>query len=255
MSDSTFSLTGKRAIVTGGKRGIGRAIALAFAKAGADVAICSRTIEDNELQSVAEEIQKLGQRSLALQTDVSRKTDVDNLVRRVADEFGGIDILVNNAGVAFYTPLMDTPQHDWDKVIDINLKGCFFCSQAVGKIMMAQRRGSIINISSSLGMQPLKNSGAYSITKTGINMLTRALALELGSYNIRANAIAPGLIQTEMTRKLWSDKATLRQREAATPLGRIGEVNDIIGVVLLLASDASSYITGQVILVDGGRTI
>ncbi len=255
MSNSAFSWAGKTAIVTGGKRGIGKAIALTFAEAGADVAVCSRAIEDGELQSVAREIQGLGRRSLAVQADISRKVDVDNMVQKVRDKFGVIDILVNNAGIDIRAPLMDTPEEDWDKLININLKGYYLCSQAVGRIMMEQKRGNIINISSSLGMKPLKYTGAYSIAKAGVFMLARVLALELGSYNVRVNTIAPGLIKTDMTRRLWSDPEILKQRESATPLGRIGEVSDIVGAALFLASDASRHITGEAIFINGGRNL
>ena len=252
MGTPNFSLDGKTAIVTGGKRGIGKAIALAFAEAGADVAVCGRVIEDGELQAVAEEIQGLGRRSLAVQADISRKADVDNLVQKVMEEFGAIDILVNNAGIIIRTPLIDTPEDDWDKVIDTDLKGYYLCSQAVGKRMMERKRGNIINISSNLGIKVQKNTGAYCIAKAGVFMLTRVLAVELGSYNIRVNAIAPGIVQTEFSMSLWGDPEIRKQRESMTPLGRLAEPSDIVRAALFLASDTSSLITGDTIVVDGG---
>jgi NAD(P)-dependent dehydrogenase (short-subunit alcohol dehydrogenase family) len=256
MYTPSFSLAGKTAIVTGGKGGIGKAIAMSFAEAGADVAVCGRTVEDGQLQAVAQEIHGLGRRSLAVQTDVSRKADVDNLVQRVTEEFGRIDILVNNAGKITRTSINDTPEEEWDEVIDINLKGCYLCSQAVGRVMMAQKGGNIINIASRLGVKPIKNRGAYCIAKAGVVMLTGVLALELAGYNIRVNAIAPGSTRTEMTRYLWSDPETLEQSKTVVPLGRrLAEPSEMVGAVLFLASDASNYITGDTILVDGGASI
>jgi len=246
----SFSLEGKVAIVTGGKRGIGKAFA--FAEAGADVAVCGRVIEDGELQAVAREIQRLGRRSLAIQADISRKADIDNLVQEVIEQFGTIDILVNNASIIIRTPLIDTTEDDWDKVIDIDLKGYYLCSQAVGKKMMERKKGTIINISSGLGMKVQRNTGAYCIAKAGVLMLTRVLAVELGSYNVRVNAIAPGLVQTEFSVPVWGDLEIRKQRRLMTPLGRLAEASDIVGTTLFLASDASSFVTGVTIVVDGG---
>ena len=252
MGINRFSLEGKVAIVTGGKRGIGRAIALAFAEAGADVVVCSRAIEDGELEVVAEEIQKLGRRSLAVQADISRKADVDNLVQKTIDEFDGIDILVNNAAVYKQAPLLELREEDWDETIDIDLKGYYFCCQAVGKRMVERKKGNIINIASVSAVKAEKEDGAYSIAKTGVVMLTRVLALELASYNIRVNAIAPGWVKTIMTEPWLNDLNFLRRVEAETPLGRIAEPDEMSGAALFLASNASSYITGQTIIVDGG---
>ncbi len=168
MSVPSLSLEGKVAIVTGGKRGIGRAIALAFAEAGTDVAVCTRVVEGGELAAVAEEIRKLGRRSLAVQTDVTKKSEVDNLVKRVLDEFGVIDILVNNAGIFPAPLLLETPEDEWHNFIDGNLKGCYLCSQAVGKRMVEQRkRGNIINIASYAGFRAMPTMPAYSIAKAG----------------------------------------------------------------------------------------
>ncbi len=253
MGIPSFSLEGKVAIVTGGKRGIGKAIALAFAEAGADVAVCSRVIEDGELQAAANEIQGLGRRSLAVQADITRKTDVDNLVQRVVDEFTAIDILVNNAGIYFVEPpLLDVPEGDWDQIINVNLKGHYLCSQAVGKRMVDRKAGNIINIASDWAIKPSSEAGVYCIAKAGVVMLTRVLAKELASYNIRVNAIAPGSVRTKILEYLLSDPEALKQEEAQIPLGRIAEPGDIIGTALFLASEASSYITGHTILVDGG---
>jgi NAD(P)-dependent dehydrogenase (short-subunit alcohol dehydrogenase family) len=245
-------LTGKVAIVTGGKRGIGKAIALALAEAGADIAICGRVIEDGELNAVAEEVQRLGRRSLAVQADITQKADVDSLVQRVVDEFGAIDILVNNAAMNIRAPLLELREDGWDKIINTDLKGYYLCSQAVGKQMVSQKRGNIINVTSTAAMKAAPGMGAYCIAKAGVVMLTRVLALELARYNIRVNAIAPSMVKTKFSQPLWSDSETLKQIEAEIPLGRLAETGDIIGSVLFLASDASSYITGHTIVIDGG---
>lgn len=247
-----LSLEGKLAIVTGGRRGIGRAIALAMAEAGADVALCDRVTEDGELAAVAEEIQKLGRRALAIKADVTRKGDVDNMVQVVTGEFGAIDILVNNAAMNIMAPLLELGEDGWDKVINTDLKGYYLCCQAAGRKMVDRKRGHIINIASTAAMKAAPRMGAYCIAKAGVVMLTRVLALELAQYNIQVNAIAPYMVRTKFSQPLWSDARTLKQIEAEIPLGRLAETKDIIGAALFLASDASSYITGHTIVVDGG---
>ena len=247
-----FTLSGKVAIVTGARRGIGKAIALAMAQAGADIAICDRVIEDGELNAVAEEVKRLGRRSLAVQADITQKAEVDGLVKRVVAEFGVIDILVNNAAMNIRAPLLELREDGWDRVINTDLKGYFLCSQAVGKRMVEQKRGNIINIASTAAIKAAPEMGAYCIAKAGVVMLTRVLAVELAKYNIRVNAIAPSMVKTKFSQPLWSDPETLKQTESEIPLGRLAEPDDIIGSVLFLASDASSYITGHTIIVDGG---
>ena len=256
MGVPSFSLAGKVAIVTGGKRGLGRAIALTFAEAGADVAVCDLVVEDSELEAVAKEIQSLGRRSLTVQVDVTRKADVDNLVKRVVDEFGHIDILVNNAAIlGDKCPLLEFSENDYDKIVDTDLKGYFLCSQAVGRRMAEQKGGNIINIASVDAMRPSLKSSPYSAAKAAVVMLTKSLAAELASDNIRANAIAPGWVKTEMTKMRWGALENLKQLEATIPLGRIAQPSDIAAVALFLASDASSYITGTTIIVDGGASL
>jgi len=250
----SFLLPGKVAIVTGGRRGIGKAIALALAEAGADIAVCDRVMEDGELKATAEEAKRLGRRSLAVQADIAQKADVDNLVQRVVDEFGVIDILVNNAAMNIMAPLLELREDGWDRIIDTDLKGYYLCSQAVGKIMVEQKRGNIINIASTAAMYTAPEMGAYCIAKAGVVMLTKVLAVELAQHNIRVNAIAPSMVKTKFSQPLWSDPETLKEIESGIPLGRLAEPSDIIGSVLFLASDASSYITGHTIIVDGGSS-
>jgi len=254
VSIPSLSLEGKTAIVTGARRGIGEATALAFAEAGADVAISDWVVEDGELAAVADKIEKLGRRSLAVQADVSRKADVDNLVQRVMDEFGTIDILANNAGIASGTPLLEMGEDEWDSVIDVHLKGCYLCSQAVGKIMVEQKRGNIINIASVEGVRSVRRSAnPYPGAKAGIMLLTRGMAWELGPYNIRVNAIAPGAIKTGMfLLGAWSDPEISKLVEARIPLGRIAEPAEIANVALFLTSGAASFITGHTIVADAG---
>jgi gluconate 5-dehydrogenase len=250
----SFSLSGKVAIVTGGRRGIGKAIALALAEAGADIALCDRVVDDGELMAVAEAVGRFGRRSMALQVDITKKTDVDNFIQKVTAEFGAIDILVNNAAMNIRGGLFELAEESWDKIIDTDLKGYYLCAQAVGKIMVSQKRGSIINIASTAAMWAVVEMSAYCIAKAGVVMLTRVLALELAPHNIRVNAIAPSMVKTRFSEPLWRDPETLKEIEAGIPLGRLAETSDIIGSALFLASDASNYITGHTIVVDGGSS-
>jgi NAD(P)-dependent dehydrogenase (short-subunit alcohol dehydrogenase family) len=253
MSTRDYSLAGKVALVTGGRRGIGKTIALAFAEAGADVSACDVVVDDGQLDGVASEIRRLGRRSLAIHADTSRKIDVDHMVNKVMDEFGVIDILVNCAGIGIAGRLMDLKEDEWDRVINVNLKGYYLCSQAVGIRMVERKQGNILSIASQYAFKAAPDLGVYSIAKAGVVMLTRVLARELGSYGIRANAIAPGLVRTELSRHDWADPEIRAQREAAIPLGRLSETDDLAGLALFLASDASSYITGHTVLADGGE--
>jgi dehydrogenase/reductase SDR family protein 4 len=247
-----LSLAGRVAIVTGGRRGIGRAIALALAEASADVALGDRVIKDGELEKVAEEVKKLGRRALAIQADITRKADVDNLVQKTLAELGAIDILINNAATNIMSPLLELSEEGWDRVIDTDLKGYYLCSQAAGKVMVEQKRGNIINIASTAAMDTAPGMGVYSIAKAGVVMLTRALATELAEHNIRVNAVAPSIVRTKFSQPFWGDAEARKEIEAWLPLGRLAEPEDIVGPVLFLASDASSYITGHTIVVDGG---
>ncbi len=252
----SLSFDGKIAAITGGRRGLGRGFALAFAEAGADVAICDNVIEGGELEGTAEEIRKLGRRSLFTRVDVSRKAEVDNFIQRVENELGPIDIFVNNAGMIIRKPLMDISEEEYDIVMDIDLKGHFLCAQAVAKRMMERKRGTIIQVASRGAFQPAANSGAYDMAKAGVVMLTRILARELAKYNIRVNAIAPGGTRTQLGGKSLGPPTPEQRQRVATivPLGRTAEVDDMVGSVLFLASDGlSGYITGFTILVDGGQ--
>ena len=253
MTLPNFSLKGSVAIVTGGRRGIGKAIALCFAEAGADVVICDRIIEDGELESVAKEIQALGRRSLDLRVDITVKSDVEAMVEQTVKEFGTIDILVNNAATNIAVPLLELREDGLDRIINTNLKGYYLCCQAVGRVMVEKKKGIIINMSSAGAVKGVVNMSVYCSTKAGVKMLTQALALEWAPYNIRINAIGPGMVKTKFSEPLWRDPEARRSAEAELPLHhRFAEPEEIADTALFLASDASSLITGQTIYVEEG---
>ncbi len=253
----SLSLEGRIALVTGASRGIGKGIAVAFAEAGADVALCARNLQD--LEKVSEEIRTLGRRSLVIQADTGVSSEIERMVGKTLEEFGTIDILVNNAGIAMRSPMVELAEEDWDRLMDTDIKGYYLCSKAVAPTMIENKNGNIINIS-SISAQVLTSTfgygelGAYCIAKSGVVTLTKVLARELAPYNIRVNAIGPGLIATEMNLHVY-DKKWVEEALTRIPLRRIGQPSDIAPTALFLASDASSYITGQVIFVDGGRLV
>lgn len=251
----TLSMEGKVAMVTGARRGIGEGVALAFAEAGADVAVCDWIVDDGELDKTAEGLRAFGRRAVAVQADVSKKADVDSFVKRTEEELGPVDVLVNNAGIggAGFGPLGAT-EEDWDHVMGVNLKSCYLFALAVGKGMMERKSGSIINIDSVEGIDCTRVAAPYCVTKAGVMMLTRMLARQLGPFNIRVNSICAGGFKTEMIRGLWDDPERLKQFAPRVPLGRIAEVYEAAYPILFLASDAASYVTGAVFVVDGGLT-
>ncbi len=240
MSIVNFSLEGKVALVTGGSRGIGRAIALAFAENGADVVVSSRKLPD--LEVVAEEIRNKGRKGMAIASHVAKLEESTNLVEQVKTEFGRIDILVNNAGANPYMgPLIDAEEWAWDVTMNVNLKGPFMLGQLVARVMREQGGGNIINIASGAGINP-SMLHIYSVSKAGLIMLTRVMAMEWARHNIRVNAIAPGLIKTRFSEALW--KGTPAEENIAMP-------EDIAGAALYLASDASKYVNGEVVAISG----
>jgi len=251
-SIGSLSLAGKVAIVTGGGTGIGRGIALAFAKAGADVAVSGR--RTGPLESTAKEIEALGRRALAISTDVCLKDEVDNLVERTSAELGDIDILVNNAANGGSGPsMLDSDEARWDQIIDTNLKSVYLCCHAVGQGMIARGRGNIINISSIGGIYP-GGGRIYGIAKAAVN-LTRSLCLDMAPHGVRVNGIAPGAVRTDMlTHDVGTEEENWDQLATHIPLQRVGQPIDMATVALFLASDAANYITGQTIVVDAGLT-
>ena len=276
MSLAQFSLQGKKALVVGGRRNMGKGFALGLAEAGADVAVADLQIDDGRLQAVADEITGMGRRGLAVQVDISSKTSVDELVANVIESLGGIDILMNVAVMYHRKSLPELDEDGWDRLTDVNLKGYWLMHQAVAPIMQAQRSGSIINLSSRGGLKAHadKAMGNYAVIKAGIAMMTRQYCRYLGPYNVRVNAIAPSLVEWEQhpAGDYYRDnpeKAPTEPSPAPTPteqekfeawltgpenlpLGRVATFEEMANAAVFLASDASSYITGQVLCVDGG---
>lgn len=256
MEDPLFSVRDQVVLVTGGSRGIGRAIAEGFARRGALVAIASR--DADSLTRTADEIQATlpegGRPVDTIACDVARRADIERLVPAVLERRGRIDVLVNVAGVNRRKPALDVTEDDYDYILDINLKGAFLLSQAVGKGMVERGSGCQINVASLNTDRPLKNVLPYAVSKAGIAHMTRALALEWGPFGVRVNGIAPGFILTDLTRKLWSDETMQAWGRANTPQRRLGVPEDMVGAALFLASSASAFMTGQTIYVDGGFT-
>ncbi len=269
MIPSEFGVEGKAAIVTGAGRGIGRAIATTLAEAGADVAVISRT--GTQLEETAHMIERLGRKALPLQVDVSSEEQVEEGVRRVLSAFGKVDILCSNAGMFLTKPVAvssderipgadlaadnsQTPLElkDWRKVLDTNLTGAFFFARAVGPYLMRQRKGKVVITSSTAGEEGQNFLSAYCVSKAGLNSLTRCLASEWGQFNITVNAIAPGMIRTDMIKPFEADPAIINHSISLVPLGRLGEPREVALLALFLASSASDYISGQVFTIDGG---
>ena len=259
MDLSQFSLEGKVALITGGSRGIGEATAIAFAKAGADVAVTSRKIED--LEPVAERVRTEGRKSLAVATHVGRVDQLQPLVDQVVGELGPIDILVNNAGTNFFSPSIDMEERGWDAVFNLDLKGLFFLSQACARVMRDNGGGNIVNISSVSGLRVQVPTGHYSIAKAGVIMATKVMAVEWAQYHVRANCIAPGAIETRLYDAIFEllPEGEKEQRKdaaaGAIPMKRVGEPREIADACVFLASNASSYMTGQTFAVDGGALL
>jgi NAD(P)-dependent dehydrogenase (short-subunit alcohol dehydrogenase family) len=248
------TLKGKVAIITGASKGIGAAIAEGFSGEGARVVISSRKQEG--LDSVTKNIQARGGEVIAIATHMGEPEQVESLVSRTIDNWGRVDIAVNNAATnPHFGPLLTADEGQLEKILDVNLKGYFRLCKAVEPVMREQGGGKILNIASIAGLRPALNMGVYSISKAGVLMLTQVLAGELGSANIQVNALAPGLIRTKFSRALWENESLVEAVEARTPLGRLGEVEDVVGAAVFLASSAADYITGEVIVIDGGTSL
>ena len=248
-----LSLENKVVLITGASRGIGQAITMGLAQAGADIAIASRKLPD--LEKVAVEIKKMGRKCLTVAAHIGKIEEINNLVKKFIDEFGTIDILVNNAATnPSMASAIDIDDRAWDSIMNLNLKGLFFLSQAVARIMKEKGGGKIINVASIAGITP-DILPVYSISKAGVIMATKVMAQQWAIYNIRVNAIAPGLTKTRFSEPIWKNQDILNIAMSRTPLGRPAEPEEMVGAVIYLASDASSYVTGQVLAIDGGMTI
>ncbi len=248
-----MDLKNKVVMVTGSRRGMGKAHALAFAKAGAKVAVCDISL--NECVEVAKEAEKNGGEVIALKCDVTNKKEVDNVVKAAVDRWGRLDILVDNAGIAQFSPFLEITEEDWDRTINVNLKGYYLCAQAAAKQMANQKSGAIVNIASvAMGQVGIgfSNIAHYCASKGGIVAMTEALAVELAPYNIRVNAVAPGMIETPMIDQVKQDKASMERLMARVPIGRVGQPEEVSHLVLFLSSSAASYITGSTVVIDGG---
>ena len=254
-----FSLEGKIALVTGASRGIGEATALLLARAGADVAVVSR--DQEQLDRVSGLVSGLGRRSIAIAAHLGRMDQLGPVIDRTVSELGGLDVLVNNAGTNFFSPAIDIEERGWDTVMNLDLKGLFFLSQAAARHMKDNGGGTIVNISSLAGLDVQANTPHYSIAKAGVIMATKVMAFEWAAYGIRANCIAPGAINTQLFNSIFAGlpaekaEAAVQELSNVTPISRVGEPSEIADAVLYLASPGSSYVTGQTIAVDGGSLL
>ena len=247
-----FDLTGKVAVVTGAGRGMGRYMALDLARYGADVVLCSRT--KTELEEVGAEIEAMGRQALVVPADVCRVPEIERMTTAAVERFGKIDILINNAGMNIPQWAEEVTEEAWDRIMAVNVKGVFFCAQSVGRVMIRQKRGKIINVSSQAGSVGLIKRAAYGSSKGAVNNLTRVLALEWGKHNICVNALAPTFVETPMTRPMLSEKSFHDYVMGNILLGRLCRPEDLTGALIYLASDASNMVTGHILHIDGGWT-
>ena len=248
-----FRLNKKTAIVSGGSKGIGKAIALKYAQAGADVVICSRRKEN--LEAAVIEAESNGFSLIPIECNTSNFDSIQSVVDLTMDKFGKVDILVNNAATnPYYGPILNSEDSHWDKIFDVNVKGYFNFAKACSISMIKNNYGKIINVASIAAKTPLEGLGVYNISKAAVVMLTKVLAKELGQHNIQINTLAPGLIKTDFSKALWEDENTYNKIVKSIPQGKMGTPEDISGMALYLASDASDFVTGSIFTVDGGIT-
>jgi len=250
----SFSLAGKNALITGGTRGIGLAIARGFLDCGSRVTICSRKQES--VDTALEELSEFGDRLQGIAAHVGDPNDLERVSAAADQRFGPVNILVNNAGTnPYFGPIVDSENAAWDKTLDVNLRGPYVLSKLIARSMIDHSGGSIINMASVAGLAAAPMQGIYSVTKAGLIMLTKVMARELGAHRIRVNCICPGVIKTKLSEALWSDPATETSMASLKALGRIGTADELVGAAIYLAADASSFTTGATLQVDGGMAI
>ena len=248
-----LNLTKKAAIISGGSKGIGKAIAMKFAQAGANVVICSRKKEN--LDSAVNEAESNGLTLIPVECNTSNNDCIQSVVDYAIEKFNRVDILVNNAAAnPYYGPILNSEDSHWDKIFDVNVKGYFNFAKACSKTMIANNSGKIINVASIAAKTPLEGLGVYNISKAAVVMLTKVLAKELGEHNINVNTLAPGLIKTDFSKALWENEDIHNKIVKSIPQGKMGSPDDISGMALYLASEASDFVTGSIFTVDGGMT-
>jgi NAD(P)-dependent dehydrogenase (short-subunit alcohol dehydrogenase family) len=247
------TLRDRVAIVTGASQGIGRAIALELARVGADVVVCSR--RPAALKPVADEVRALGRRAIAVECDVADAGQVNDVVGQTTATFGRIDLLVNNAGYRIRSPLEDLPRREWDAMIGTNLTGVFLFCQAAGRVMIRQKSGTIVNVTSVAGRTGTRGMAAYAAAKAGVTVLTQSLGAEWAKHGIRVNAVAPGPVETEGVLEVWKTPAMIAQAAREVPLGRLGRPEEIARAVVFVASDEASFMTGETLYVSGGPRV
>jgi len=248
MDDDLFDLKGRTAVITGASRGLGKAMAIGLAKNGAHVVITDVL----DTTDAVEEIKQFDDQAIGLNVDITNASDVEKMVKKTVDLFGSIDVLVNNAGILKTANAEDFSEEDWKQVIEVNLTGLFLCAKTAGKQMIKQKSGKIINISSIAGLSGYASSAPYSASKAGVISLTKTLAAEWGKHNVIVNAVCPGVFATDMTEDYLKDEQFQNMIQSNVPLGRYAEPEEIIGTIVYLASNASDYMTGHSLVIDGG---
>jgi 2-deoxy-D-gluconate 3-dehydrogenase len=251
--DASGSSNAQVAIVTGAGRGLGRALSVGLAEAGFDVALASRSRD--ELDQTAAQVRALGRKALVVPTDVTRRADVDWLVETTVAELGGLDLLINNSGTYQLQTLLDTTDEDWDRVVDTNLKGCMYCTRAAGRVLVGQGRGKVVNIASNLGIVGRAGFSSYCASKAAVIGFTKAMALEWATSGVQVNAIAPGYFETEFNAELREDESAAAKVIKRIPAGRMARPDELISLVLYLASPASNFMIGETIVIDGGESV